>query len=236
MSRIVSDIKINIIDVGCSDKLIQPWRKYSKNIAFVLGFDVNGIDSYKKWLGKNNVKYNIYEKIVFNEENKKMFFYNRKKLSSLFEINEKLVESYIFEVNKKYIVNKNAIEKRKKDFVLLKIEEKECIRLDSVLDKIDVDFDFIKIDTQGSDFQVLESLGKYIDTQIVAIQTELFFKPLYKNIYLYKDVNKFLKDKGFYKFHRSDYNKWCSDFLYLKKSNFKKEKIDFIKKIYKNKR
>ena len=110
----------------------------------------------------------------------------------------------------------------------------KCVRLDSVISKLKIDFDFIKIDTQGADFQVIKSLGEYLDTQIIAIQTELFYTELYKGITLFKDVDEFLKGHGFTKRKRVEPRKdevW-NNFLYVKKDDKKKRQIRLIKQIY----
>jgi len=231
MKIMKNEPKINFIDIGCSEYLIEPWISYPCNINFILGFDISNLIPYKKQLKIKNISNKIFRKAVFNVSGKKsIHICGKKQNSSLFIPNMKIIDGYLRRKNN----NEERIAKRKKDFKVVKKCTVNCVRLEDVIEKLNVNFDFIKIDTQGADFQVIKSLGKYLETQIIGIHTELFFKEMYKGIVLFDEVDEYLKERGFYQHKRlGKKNEFSSDFLYLKKENSKKEKIKFIKKIYK---
>ena len=56
--------------------------------------------------------------------------------------------------------------------------------------------DFIKLDTQGNELEILKSAGDYIDS-VSVIMTEVEMIPLYKNQPLFHDVSQFLCSRGF---------------------------------------
>jgi len=73
----------------------------------------------------------------------------------------------------------------------------ECKRLDSFLPTIGVDsVDCLWIDTQGTELNVLKSLGKYID-DVLFIHTETSPKPYYKNQNTKSEMEMFLYMNGF---------------------------------------
>jgi len=67
------------------------------------------------------------------------------------------------------------------------------------LDNLTLDFgivDFMRIDTQGTELEVLKGALRALDT-CVAIQVEVEFVPIYQGQCLFGDVSGFLQDFGF---------------------------------------
>jgi hypothetical protein len=56
--------------------------------------------------------------------------------------------------------------------------------------------DFLKVDTQGSDFNVLKSLGEMID-KVDIVETEVQIKPLYKNSASKQEILNFMEQNNF---------------------------------------
>ena len=223
-------MKINFIDVGCAGYLPSPWDKegYGKYIDKIIGFDI--MDDELNYLQNDFTNNVVYKNIVFDKE-EECFFYicKRNRVSSLFKPNMKILDTYIKYLNnirkpKRYNIDK---------YDIIKVKKIKCTRLDTVLNDLDVDFDFLKVDTEGADFNVIKSLGNYLDTQIIGIHTELYFKEMYKGITLFDEVNSFLEDHNFYKVKKMDgVDNFWSNFLYIRDDDNKKEKIDLIKKAY----
>jgi FkbM family methyltransferase len=65
--------------------------------------------------------------------------------------------------------------------------------------------EFIKLDTQGTEYEVLNGSQKMLDDRTVAIVTEVAFCELYQGQKLFSDVECFLREAGFsfYGFSRS---------------------------------
>jgi len=57
--------------------------------------------------------------------------------------------------------------------------------------------DFIKIDTQGSELDILKGAQQTLQRQVVAIEVEVEFAPLYRNQPLFRDIDAWLQGSGF---------------------------------------
>lgn len=80
------------------------------------------------------------------------------------------------------------------------IPEVDTIRLDDVPEICDVGCDLLKLDTQGSEAEILAHASKTLD-QCLIIQSEVEFVPLYEDQPLFADVDQLLRRRGFM-FHR----------------------------------
>jgi FkbM family methyltransferase len=76
--------------------------------------------------------------------------------------------------------------------------ELETTTLDQVCEMEEIQaIDFLKVDVQGGDFQVLQGATQILDRSILAVQVEVEFSPLYHNQPLFADVDMYLRQKGF---------------------------------------
>lgn len=57
--------------------------------------------------------------------------------------------------------------------------------------------DFLQIDVQGANLDVLKGATELLDRSVLAIQVESEFAPLYKNQALFTDIDQYLRDRGF---------------------------------------
>ena len=66
----------------------------------------------------------------------------------------------------------------------------ECDTLSSNLNKINIDtLDYLKIDTQGAELEILKGIGSY---RPLMIKCEAQIFPMYKNIYNWTEISNFL--------------------------------------------
>ena len=179
------DLKFNIIEIGAfkyfNDK--EPFYQLlnhfpsSKIIGFELEDEVckkmnneaqSGVKYYPYALGKSNEKRNLY-------------ITEHPMCSSLYEPNEELLDFY-------------------NGFKVAKLKEKkeiETITLDDFINKEKIeDIDFIKIDVQGAELDVLKGATNTIKNAL-KIVCEVEFIPLYKNQPLFGEVCNFLDQYNF---------------------------------------
>lgn len=57
--------------------------------------------------------------------------------------------------------------------------------------------DFIKMDTQGSELEILQGASELLRTQVVAIEVEVLFARLYESQPVFRDVDAWLSERGF---------------------------------------
>ncbi len=84
-----------------------------------------------------------------------------------------------------------------RDFDLIRQIAIPCETLNEICSKLTIDPDMIKLDTQGSEFEILEGGLKVLDKSILAAEIEVEFLPLYENQKLFADVDSFMRAKGF---------------------------------------
>ena len=78
--------------------------------------------------------------------------------------------------------------------------EVDTVRLDNVTEVRELGCDLLKIDTQGSEAEILAHAGKTLEHCLI-VQTEVEFVPLYEDQPLFADVDQLLRNHGFM-FHR----------------------------------
>ncbi len=80
--------------------------------------------------------------------------------------------------------------------------------LEKVLDDEELKVDYIKLDTQGSELDILSGLNKNLP---LFIKTEISFVPIYKDGALFFELGKFLYNKGYLMFHQTYYARSAPD-------------------------
>jgi len=212
-------IKINVIDVGCGNRLIKPWKKNISSIGFYLGSDpVGTVDHLQEIPNKH-----ICKEAFFNTNGYKKFY-----------VCKKLNTSSFFKPDYKELKEYHSSPRRRKRFIITEKKNIRCCRLDDIISKVGVNFDFLKLDTQGSEYQILKGMGKYLRQDIIAVQAEVWFRHLYKGIKLFPEVDKLLIKNGFTRVKKYIFEcKFWGDVLYLREDSRKNDKMSFIKKIYK---
>lgn len=137
-------------------------------------FSIEGNELCEQALKNSNCLYRI---ILLGKENTKAVFYKQK--NDLESTGNSLYRELTEHFN---------------DEVLIK-EEKELKTLDTIFNPF-VSFDLIKIDTQGSELDILEG-GKYLAQRAKGILLEVSLKPYNEGSPLYDDVLKYMNSIGF---------------------------------------
>jgi FkbM family methyltransferase len=84
---------------------------------------------------------------------------------------------------------------------LVQTEQIELITLDAwCAENRPGDVDLIKLDTQGSELDVLRGAERVLES-VAVVQTEVEFNPLYAGQPLFGDVDRFLRERGFVLWH-----------------------------------
>jgi FkbM family methyltransferase len=83
-------------------------------------------------------------------------------------------------------------------FEVREVPEVQVYRFDDLQEQQKVDFvpDFVHIDVQGFECQVLEGMGKYLDS-VSCIEIESHLKPIYKGQKVFPEVKYYLEHRGF---------------------------------------
>ena len=177
--KILKNNKIVFIDIGAAIQIIPRWKRIDKfNLKYIL-FEPNRSE-FKK-LNFNKKYYNHYKVYNFalSNKNKVLKLYLTKGIyqSSVLEPNFNLINK--FPNPERYsIVGKELLNAKKLDY----------FKIDNI--------DFVKIDTQGYNYEILNGATKTLKN-VIGIETEVEFAQVYKKQKLFGDISSYLRKKNF---------------------------------------
>tara|TARA_B100001029_G_C15045755_1_gene446993 strand:- start:246 stop:1184 length:939 start_codon:yes stop_codon:yes gene_type:complete len=176
VEKILGKKKLIALDVGSqggfnSDKFFP--SKYNKYFKSVL------VDPL------NNTSIQGGDEQIINKG-----LWSSKCTKELFILGKRPGSSSMFEPNKKSLPIYGFKEKDFHLFDITKTQMVECDTLSSNLNKINIDtLDYLKIDTQGAELEILKGIGSY---RPLMIKCEAQIFPMYKNIYNWTEISNFL--------------------------------------------
>ena len=177
--KILHQKKLTFVDIGASIQIIPRWKRIHKdNLNYIL-FEPNKNEIKKLKLNKKYYsKYKIYESALSN-----------KKQNINLNITKGIYQTSVLKPNMKFL-NQFRDSDRYKITKKIKIKAN---RLDSFKIK---DVDFIKIDAQGYNYEILEGSIKTLKDTL-GVETEVEFTKLYTNQKIFGDLNKILIKNNF---------------------------------------
>jgi len=190
--------KMTVVHVGAAN---EPYIDKSKEYHF---FDIR-TDELLPYADIENVSY--YNTGLYSETCIKKVYLTRKgTCSSLYEPNMEELSKHLEDPSRFSVVNTIEVEVK---------------RMDSILPS-DLTIDLLKIDTQGSELDVLKGAGDLLNNTSY-IECEVEFVPLYKDQPLFQDIEDYLKSYNFKlaKFIRKV--KWASDTIVFGDALFEKK-------------
>ena len=178
-SFILDDFKISFIDIGASIQIIQRWKKIDKrNLNYHL-FEPNQKEAKK--LLKNKVFYDDYQVYDFalsnKNETRKLFITKGIYQSSFLKPNHNFLNK--FTNSNRYKISKiNKVKAKKLDHIIMGKP------------------DFIKIDVQGFNYEILEGSSRTLKNTL-GIDIEVDFQEIYQKEILFGKIDEFLNNKDF---------------------------------------
>ena len=174
------DETLKIIDIGASGGIDQRW--------FSNGFEVNAIlfepdpDAFEQLIKKKRKNDLILDSALSDKEKEIVFnICNWQQVSSIYEPNMDILK--LFKNPQRWEIKKKIT---MKTFPLNDVLKKNSIS----------DIDFMKIDSQGSELEILRGGTDYLDS-IIGLEVESEFIEIYKNQPLFPEVDKFIQSNGF---------------------------------------
>lgn len=169
---------LNICDVGAAGGINKRWTKIKK--LCVIGFEPDEREFFKLDTSSRNKWFNIglnYTQGVYP-----LYITKYQTNTSLYKPNLSKV---------------NQLSYNDDDFNVDKVVELTCDTLDSVLLKNKLSLDYIKLDTQGSELDILKGGSDILINDLFAVEVEVEFCELYLGQPMFADVDIFMRGMGF---------------------------------------
>lgn len=176
-----------LADVGARGGLKKDWRTARRHLR-LLGFepDVDECRRLEEGARTGGTGDRFFQIAAHNSRGTVPIYVARDRgLTSMFEPDRAFLDAFP-EADRFDIVDRRQI---------------DTDTLDNVLAAHGIeDVDFIKADTQGSELFVLEGAARALAGPVVGVEVEVEFTPIYCNQPLFADVDRFLRDLGYFLF------------------------------------
>ena len=178
ISKLLVDNKLIALDVGAQGGFFESNIFAKKYNNFFDSIVVEPLSNEAEKLSKKN--YKVITKGLWSTNCKKKLYVLGKRLgsSSMYKPSKDNYDLYNF---------------KKKDFSLFDITneiEVECITANESLNKLNIKhLDFLKIDTQGSELEILKGLGEY---RPLIIKVEVQVVPMYEDVPNWSELMNYL--------------------------------------------
>lgn len=208
----IDDLKIEpkvIFDIGARDcfESLQISNKYKTSQVYC--FEANP-NSYQKCLSNvdNNKNILIFNKAIHNYDGKCKFYpINVEKTITSWEdgnpgASSLFISSGLYDHIEKYVQDEIEV---------------ECCRIDTFCMEQKINFiDCVWMDLQGAEFLALQGMGEILKS-VKVIHTELCLSEIYKNQFLFSNVEEFLIKNNFVRTYGDTSAKFSADFIYINK-------------------
>lgn len=198
--------KINFVDVGSFGGLSSPWHeKYIDTIIKVDPFEQGSVGD----------KETIYQACLSDYDGSTKFYvFNKQDCSSMLLPIRKMSSKRKFAVHKTYDI--------------------KCYTLDSILDNHGVLFDFLKLDTQGSELRILHGGQRHL-RDFTGLHLESNTEKVYRKSNNLKQIRKFLYNFSFVLVGQVTKSKRHGDYLFISTKPERQRKANGILQLYRNK-
>lgn len=180
INRILPILPRNLIycDVGARWGIGDPWKSFQVLLE-LLRFEPDQ-DEYEVLMKNKGAHDMIYQYALYKEsKNVSLNLTKSRGCSSLYEPNHDFLKNYTD--SKRFEVE---------DVVTVKATSLDALYQDMVFSNMD----FIKIDVQGAELDILKGGESFLREHVVGIEIEVEFQPLYKGQPLFSDVDAYIRD------------------------------------------
>ena len=185
LSNSITSNPITLVDVGARGGVSSEWHLFGKNLR-VLGFEPDSKEC-KRLNSETESNHIYFPTALYNKQGKvNINLTQEPACTSMYLPNFSLVNRF---------ANFGEM------FNVIDSVEVCCDTLDRIAKANNIqDIDFLKIDTQGTELQILEGAKNVLENYVFGLKVEVEFSPLYKKQPLFSEVDEYLRKFGFYLF------------------------------------
>lgn len=172
--------RLCLMDVGAAGGLEPRWQPFIRNLS-VVGFEPDDRTSNEIAVDHKDESLLVVNKAVWSSHTNIRIHHTRKPLCSS-----------VYEPNYQYLKQFPDVSRYDIEYT----HEYQAVTIAEVCKEHSLEPDFIKLDIQGGELEVLKGLGDAIDT-IMGLEVEVEFKPFYVDQPLYPDILQHLQRHDF---------------------------------------
>lgn len=179
LCNLLDDERICLVDVGAAGGLAKRWWAIARALH-VVAFEPDA-RSNAAYDAPPQAKVTVVNRAAGADERDAQLYLTRKpRCSSLYVPNRDVVKRY----------------PNPERFDVLGTSVIACTTVDDALARVDVQMDFIKIDTQGTELDVLRGAKRSLAT-CLGIEVEVEFQQLYAGSAVFRDIDAYISECGF---------------------------------------
>ena len=183
INSVLSGDKIHVLDIGGAGGIEKGYLKYKNNLNITLVEPREGTD-----LSVKDKDINIVTRLIGEKEGESVLNILKKgDCSSTLEPNGEFIKYY-------------CGGKKSEKFNVLEKVSFPMTTIENIIQKTTKQLDYLKIDAQGTESDIIKGLGSY---RPIIIKTEISFVPLYSNSTIFFHLGKMIYEMGYILFHIS---------------------------------
>lgn len=183
LNELLKNYSFTLVDIGAAGGAHKRWSTFGESLNIV-GFEPDEKEFVKLRSSDREMWFNI---ALADAKGKKTLYITKSQTNTSFlspnhELLNQLQWSPTMPVT---------------DHDILKEVQIECDALDNVLKSRNVHSDYLKLDTQGSELAILKGADRALRDDLLIVEIEVEFAPIYKDQPLFADIDAFMRERGF---------------------------------------
>ena len=171
-----------VMDVGARYGMHPTWRAYKGNTKYLM-FEPDGVEASRLRSNLDKDVFEIFETALDKQEGERTFYLLKHRGLSSF-----LKPDLNSECFRRLKPGQAGIEKE------IKIKTRT---IDALMDERGIKVDFLKVDTEGTEHDVIEGASAQLDDCILGVRSSCNFQPCFVGQKLFSATHDYLMAKGF---------------------------------------
>jgi FkbM family methyltransferase len=182
MLKLLGGSRFTLIDIGASGGMHRRWARLGDMLT-VVGFEPDEKEYVKLQQRDDRV---WFKTALAGQQGKRVLHVTKAQTNTSFLLpNRSLLDQLQWSPNDSVMGHD-----------IIADVEVECDAIDNILESRKIRPDYVKIDTQGSELEILSGGQRLVEDTIMA-EIEVEFAPVYEDQPLFADVDAFMRARGF---------------------------------------